>query len=233
MTPADSDRNLRYRGIPDWDLVNAHRVDRPADIPADWTLASILRDKASHRGIADQRQLTTLFASGVNQDFLDEICELERLEYLWLSWPTTAHDLSGLARLRHLKFLKLDSPRNVTDFDILTKIAALRQLFVENAKHMDGLEWLDPLKGQLWSLGIEGSMWTMQKVPSLAPLAGFGFEALFLTSVRLTDKDLTPLAACPNLKYLACARFAPKASFDALKALRPDISCTWFNQFEV
>ena len=56
--------------------------------------------------------------------------------------------------------------------------------------------------------GIEGSIWTMQKIAGLSPLAGFGFEALFLTSVKLEDKDLTPLAGCPNLKHLACARFA-------------------------
>ena len=227
------ERSLRYRGIPDWSLVRSRHVRRPADIPADWTLASISREKASHRGIRDRRQLTSLFAAAVDQDFLDEICELEGLEYLWLGWPVTARDLSGMARLRRLRFLKLDSPRNVTDFDALTGIPALRQLFVENARHMRDLEWLRPLADRLWSLGIEGSIWTMQKISELAPLAGFAFEALFLTSVRLGKKDLAPLADCPNLRFLACARFAPKASFDALKALRPDISCSWFDRYEI
>jgi len=53
------------------------------------------------------------------------------------------------------------------------------------------------------------------------------------TAVRLTDKDLTRLAACPNIDYLSCARFAPKASFDALKALRPDIECSWFERYDI
>lgn len=223
----------RLRRLPDWDAVRAAHVERPADIAPGATLASLTRDKTSHRGIGAQRQLTTLFAAAVDQAYLDEICELEALDYLWLGWPVTAHDLSGLAKLERLSFLHLDSPRNVTDFAPLTRMPALTHLFVENAKHMDGLDWLAPLSGQLAVLGVEGSLWTMQKLASLAPLAGFGFEALCLTSVRLADKDLTPLAACPDLRHLICARFAPKARFEELKALRPDIACSWFDRYDV
>lgn len=227
------ERNAHYRRLPDWAKVRAAHVARADDIPAGATLVSIARDKNSHRGIGRHGSLTTLFASAVNQDFLDEICELEALEYLWLGWPVTAQDLSGLARLKNLRFLKLDSPRNVSDFAPIAALPAIEWLFVENAKHMVSLEWLAPLKTRLRSLGIEGSMWTMQKIPSLAPLAGFTFEALFHTSARLADKDLRPLAACPNLAYLQCARFAPKARFEELKALRPDIACSWFDRYEV
>ncbi len=236
MSPTDAaetDLNAYYRALPDWDEVNAHWTQHAAEIPEGATIANLSRDKTSHRGIGKHKSLTTLFASAVDQAYLDEICELEALEYLWLGWPVTAKDLSGLARLERLRMLKLDSPRNVTDFAPLAALPAIERLFVENAKHMASLDWLAPLENRLVALGIEGSMWTMQKIPSLAPLAGFGFEALFLTSVRLEDKDLTPLARCPNLSFLSCARFAPKTSFDALKALRPDIRCNWFERYEV
>src|SRR5690606_6423383 len=173
------DWNARYRALPDWADVSAHHAARAVDIPTDATLASLTREKASHRGISARRSLTTLFASAVDQDYLDEICSLEALEYLWLGWPVTAKDLSGLARLKRLRVLKLDSPRNVTDFAPLAALPAIERLFVENAKHMTSLDWLAPLGERLAVLGIEGSMWTMQKVPSLAPLAGFAFEALF------------------------------------------------------
>jgi len=227
------DPNAHYRMQPDWAKVRAHWVERAADIPPGATYAGLGRDKTSYRGIAAHKSLTTLFASAVDQAYLDEIGELEALEFLWLGWPTTARDLSPLTRLQRLRFLNLDSPRNVIDFAPLAALPALTHLFVENAKHMGGLEWLAPIKDQLTSLGIEGSMWTLQKVPSLAPLAGFGFEALCMTSVQLADKDLTPLATCPNLRHLGCARFAPKARFEELKALRPDIGCIWFDKYEV
>jgi len=213
--------------------VRARWVERADDIPPGATFAGLGREKKSYRGIGAHKSLTTLFASAVDQAYLDEIGELKALEYLWLGWPITALDLTPLTRLERLRFLKLDSPRNVTDFAPLTRLPALTHLFVENAKHMRGLEWLAPLKGQLTSLGIEGSIWTLQKVPSLAPLAGFAFEALCLTSVQLADKDLTPLATCPNLRHLGCARFAPKARFEELKALRPDIACSWFDRYEI
>ncbi|MBX3560625.1 MAG: hypothetical protein KF780_02325 [Sphingomonas sp.] len=230
---AIQDRNARYRGNIDWKAVRDCWATRAADIPEDATMAGLGREKASHRGIGARRGLTRLLTAGVNQDFLDEICALERLEYLWLGWPVTAHDLSGLARLQRLRFLKIDSPRNVTDFGALADCPALASLFVENAKHMPGLDWLAPLGPRLAVLGIEGSMWTMQKVESLAPLAGFAMEALFLTSVQLRNKDLTPLARCPNLAWLSCARFAPKPRFEELKALRPDIECSWFDRYEI
>ena len=227
------DPNAHYRMLPDWAKVRAHWAERATDVPPGATFAGLGRDKTSHGGIGARTSLTTLFASSVDQHYLDEIGRLEALEYLWLGWPTTARDLTPLTRLKRLRFLKLDSPRAVTDFAPLTALPALTHLFVENAKHMAGLEWLEPLKRQLTALGIEGSMWTMQKVPSLAPLAGFAFEALFMTSVRLADKDVTRLASCPNLRHLACARFAPKASFEELKALRPDIGCSWFDKYEI
>ena len=227
------DANAHYRMLPDWEKVRSHWAGRAVEIPPDATFAGLRREKASHRGIGARKSLTTLFPSAVDQDYLDEIGELEALEYLWLGWPVTAKDLTPLTRLKRLRFLKLDSPRAVTDFAPLTALPALTHLFVENAKHMSGLEWLAPLGSQLTSLGVEGSTWTMQKVPSLAPLAGFGFEALFMTSVRLADEDLTPLAGCPNLRHLGCARFAPKPRFEQLKALRPDIRCNWFDRYEI
>jgi hypothetical protein len=223
----------RYRVTLDHDWLRRHFTGRAEDIPLDAEFAVLGREKNSHRGIGKRKALRTLVAGAVNQEFLDEICELGDLQHLELGWPVTATELGGLRRLANLHVLKIDSPRNVTDFTPILDLPALRSLFIENAKHLKSLDWLAPLKDRLRSLGIEGSIWTMQPIPSLKPLAGFGFEALFLTSVRLKDKDLTPLAACPNLKLLSCARFAPKANFEALEALRPDIQCTWFDQYEI
>ena len=238
MSPDDplfspDDPVYRYRATLDHDWLGKHFTNSADEVPMDAEYAVLGREKDSHRGIGRRRGLRTLVAGAANQDFLDEICELSELEHLDLAWPVTAPDLSGLRRLKKLRVLKVNSPRNVTDFTPILDLPALRCLFIENAKHLQSLDWLAPLKNRLRSLGIEGSIWTMQPVPTLKPLAGFGFEALFLTSVRLKDKDLTPLADCPNLKLLSCARFAPKKNFEALKSLRPDIHCTWFDRYEI
>jgi hypothetical protein len=230
---AADEQTRRYRMILDRKKLGAHVTRVAEEVPLDAEHAFVRRDKQSHRGIGRRRSLRTLVAGAVNQDYLDEICQLEQLEHLELGWPVTASDLGGLKRLSKLHVLKIDTPRNIHDFTPIIGLPALRYLFIENAKHLKDLRWLSPLKHRLHSLGIDGSIWTMQHVPSLKPLAGFEFEALFLTSVRLEDKDLTPLADCPNLKLLTCARFAPKENFEALKALRPDIQCRWFDKYEI
>jgi hypothetical protein len=226
-------RNAALRRLPDWAAVRAAEVSDGGSVAPGATFVSLNRTKRSHQGIGKHRTIETLFASGVDQDYLDEIAGLDALEYLWLGWPVTAADLSPLTRLTRLSYLKLDSPRNVTNFRPIAQLPALTHLFLENAKHLSALDWLLPLQTQLAALGVEGSITTLQKVPSIAPLAGFSFNALFMTSVQMADKDLTPLARCPNLTYLQIARCAPRRSFEALKALRSDIECLWFDSYDV
>jgi hypothetical protein len=204
------DLNAYYREHLDQSDRGTHYAESAGDIAPGAKLAILQRTKDSHRGIEQCRELQTLCAEAVNQDYLDRICTLDQLERLDLGWPVTAPDLSGLRRLTRLRYLRIDSPRAVTDFSPLLELPALTALFIENAKHLHALDWLAPLGQQLKVLGVEGSTWTAQKLESLRPLAD-----------------------CPDLKYLGCARFAPKEEFEALKALRPDISCQWFVQYEI
>lgn len=188
------------------------------------------REKESFRGISTRTNLRILTASAVTQDFLDEICELENLEWLTLEWPVTAQSLEGLVRLRKLNRLKLDSPRNITDFTPLTRIPALTRLEIENAKHLHDLRWIRPLKDRLEMLGLDGSINSTQKIASLDPLDGFAFARLSLVGASVADKDLSPLITCRNLRQLDCAKAV--SSFEGFMALadaRPDLACQWFD----
>ena len=84
-----------------------------------------------------------------------------------------------------------------------------------------------PLKDRLRVLGIEGSIWTKQTIESLAPLEGFAIEALFLTSTRLFDQDLAPVATMPNIRLFWTAINAPRAQFFALRKAKPKLECSW------
>ena len=188
------------------------------------------REKNSFRGISTRKNLRILTAGAVNQDFLDEICELPELEWLELLWPVTAETLEGLARLTKIHRLKIDSPRNITDFTPITKLFRLTRLEIENAKHLSNLRWMLPLKNRLEVLGLDGSINTTQKLDSLDPLDGFTFRKLSLTSVSLADKDLSPLINCRNLTELKCAKAVSTfEGFMALADARPDIECQWFD----
>lgn len=199
-------------------------------IGPDAEIAMHTRKKNSFRGISTRTKLRILTANAVNQDYLDEICELENLEQLELGWPVTAETLDGLTRLKKLHTLKLDSPRNITDFTPLLKLNRLTHLDIENAKHLFDLRWIRPLKDRLTRLGLDGSINTTQKLESLDPLDGFAFEELWLTNVSVKDKDLSPLINCRNLKLLRCAKSVSTfEGFMALADARPDMACDWFN----
>ncbi len=188
------------------------------------------RQKTSFRGISTRQKLRILTASAVDQDFLDEICELKALEQLTLEWPVTAASLAGLPDLRRLWKLRIDSPRNVTDFTPITGVRSLTHLDVENAKHMADLRWIRPLRERLTALGIDGSINTAQKIESLDPLDGFDFEELTLTNVSVQDKDLSPLINCRKLRRLRCAKSVSTfEGFMALADARPDMACDWFS----
>jgi hypothetical protein len=188
------------------------------------------RHKTSFRGISTRQRLRILTASAVDQDFLDEICELKGLEQLTLEWPVTAASLAGLSALPGLRTLRIDSPRNVTDFTPITRISRLTRLDIENAKHLTELRWIRPLKDRLFALGIDGSINTTQKIESIDPLDGFAFEELTLTNVSAADKDLSPLINCRNLKKLRCAKSVSTfEGFMTLADARPDMACDWFS----
>ena len=224
------DRNVHYRA---WLHMRrpglAHFTSGEA-VPMDAAFASLARDKASHKGIGRRSALRELSALGANQAFLEEIAELTGLEYLDLGWPVTATDLAPLGNLANLRHLEINSPRNIADFIPLLGLPKLERLFIENARHLHGLGWLRPLKDRLVALGIEGSLYTPQPIDSLAPLAGFALEALFLTNTRLADQDLSPIATMPNIRFLGTGLNAPRAQFFALRDARPGLKCAWFDE---
>ena len=188
------------------------------------------RVKQSFRGISTRKKLRILTASAVNQDFLDEICELPELEWLELTWPVTAETLEGLKRLPKIHRLKIDSPRNITDFTPILALPRLSRLEIENAKHLFDLGWMRPLRDRLEILGLDGSINTVQKIASLDPLDGFAIRKLTMTSASVADKDLSPLITCRQLTELVCAKAVSTfEGFMALADARPDMACDWFS----
>ncbi len=205
---------------------------RLEDIPISATNALFYRERNSHRGIRKLQGLRKLKANMVNQDFLEEICELGNLNYLSIE-GVSAIDLGPLTKLKHLRTLKLSGANKLNEFDALVKIPNLEALYMENTKHLRSINFLADCD-HLLHIGVEGSMWTQQKVETLAPLKGLkSLQELFLTNVGLVDKDLSYLAECPKLKLLDCARFAPKRNFQKLRELMPDLSCGWCDQYEI
>ena len=225
----ESELNAKFRGHRDWpEWSRKYSRTSAAEIPPDAERAGIRREKLNYRGIAGRSALKELVAGNVDQPFLEQIGELGQLERLDLEWPFLATDLTPLLKLKQLRHLSIDSPRRIADFRPLLGLPALTTLLITNAKLMTGIEWLSDAHN-LEVIGIEGGMWSPQKIPSLKPLAGLRSLRAFLgTSIRLADKQLTPLAECPKLEFIGMAAAAPRGEFERLHAARPDIVCSWF-----
>ena len=202
------------------------------DVLPDAERLHFYRENKSQRGISGLNSVTELLAKRVDQEFLDEICELQSLDYLEIE-VLTATDLSPLLNLPRLRYLKIYGLRNAKDLTPITKIDTLRKLFIENSRNLRDLDFLD-FTQPLEALGVEGSMYTKQKITTHEPLSDLKYlQAVFLSSVQLTDKNLDYLANMPNLIYLSCARFAPKSSFDSLRTLMPELVCNWCDRYEI
>lgn len=226
FSPAATLRGRYFFGWSEW----SHRVAERADaVPLRARHARLRRVGTSQRGIATRRKLKHLVASAVDQSFLEEIAMLGGLERLEFRWPVTATDLSPLRNLDRLERLHIEGPRDVIDFTPLLDLPSLRFLFVEQAPHLRDAEWLADAH-HLEAIGFEGSMWTDQKLASVAPFGGLrALRGLFLGAVTLDDPNLDPLADCPKLQVLQCARFAPREAFERLHQLKPGLSCSWFD----
>ncbi|MGB3316488.1 MAG: hypothetical protein WBB85_18980 [Albidovulum sp.] len=208
---------------------NSRFLTRLSDIPKETSTVLFYREKRSQKGISKLKGLKRLGARMVNQDFLDEIGELNELVELKLE-IVTATDLSPLEGLTKLRALRLANISKISDFSLLPRLPALRYLYIENAKKLTSLDFLEHAQS-LRRLGIEGGLYSPQKIPTLAPLGELrNLEELYLASVQLVDKNLSYLTGCENLTVLRCARFAHEDEFNKLSSLMPQLDCHWFNR---
>lgn len=221
----------RYGSAQNWKKWK-HGQESLNDIKENQEYVSFYRKKNSHKGISKFKKIKYLIANQVNSSFLEEICELSNIEYLNLE-VVTAESLECLENLPQLKTLYLYGPRKISDFSPLLHLPSLQNLFIENAKHLSTLDCFSEAH-KLIALGVEGSMYTKQKIDSLKPLSGLKrLEAIFMASVQLRDKNLQYLASIPNLRVLDAARFAPKKKFVELRAIMPDLDCNWCENYEI
>lgn len=201
------------------------------EIPPDATVLRFRRRADSHRGISRFQKLTALLAFCVNQDFLDELTLLPSLTTLCIEGLTAA-DLQPLDRCVNLRRLMIMGGTRVPSLDWVTRLPQLDALLIQNFKLVTDISPLTSLQA-VRALGIEGSMWTAQRVETLEPLKALpGVKALFLTNCRIHHGGLRPLHDIKSLEYLESASFPGDAEFLALRRALPHLQCAWFGAID-
>jgi len=201
------------------------------ELPANIDTLRFRRIKNSHRGIGKLRNLKWLLAYCVNQDCLDELAALSNLEVLYIS-ELNATDLSPLKRCRALRNLIIKGATKVPNLDWLDGLPPLESLLLEHFKLVHDLSAVVTLRS-IRAFGIEGSMWTKQKVESLSPVSELKqLEALFMANCKADNDGLKPLHKLSNLRCLQAPGFYPDNEFLDLRAALPNLECQWFREID-
>lgn len=172
---------------------------------------------------------TLWFHTKVTQEMFEAACAMPNLEGLYIKWSAIS-SLAPIAGLKRLAHLHLGGAPSATHIEALAQLPALVSLDVTNVRAAGDLRFLQglPKLRELWVGGDSNSLKPLL-IESLAPLAALReLELLTLTTVRLADGSLAPLAELPRLTHLGLANMFPMEEYAWLAGRRPDIQCDRF-----
>lgn len=172
---------------------------------------------------------TLWFQSKVTQPMFEAACAMPALEGLYVKWSGIT-SLAPLAGLRTLTHFHLGGAPSATGLEALAALPGLVDLEIHNVRAAADLGFVQGLGG-LRALSLAGESNSLKPLvlPSLAPLAALaGLERLSLSTLRVEDGSLAPLAALPKLRWLGLCNAFPMAEVARLAGRRPDVECDLF-----
>ena len=211
----------------DWNRLPA-AIRAPNEIPETAQDARLLRKGKSLRGISSCVGLRRIWAYGVDQELLEELCCLSDLEVLFID-GFSATDLSPVGRLTKLQALSVESAPKIDNLSWIPESESLRSLAICNMKSLHDLSELEA-HDQLRGIAVDGGVWTPMRVESLRPMSSLReLQFISLVNCRVSDKSLQPLCNLKKLAALHCANFFPRQQFQLLHASLPTLRCDWFS----
>ena len=123
------------------------------------------------------------------------------LEGLWIKWSAITN-ITSIQALTRLRYFHLGSSTALRSIHPLAELTRLKWLGLENLKHISAIDPIGTLT-QLEGLTLEGSMWSIWKVRTLAPLSSLHeLRYLSLAGLRANDRTLAPLFGLRSLERL-------------------------------
>ncbi len=150
------------------------------------------------------------FHSRVPQRLFDAACQVPRLKGLYIKWSGIKR-LEAIGHASQLEAFHLGDSAQVESIECLGAMTKLRWLDLVNIKRVSRLDPLGKLR-RLEGLGVEGSVWTTQRVETLAPIGQLAnLRYLSIVNLRSADRTLKPLFALRRLEaFHAAAWWAPE-----------------------
>jgi len=158
------------------------------------------------------------FTSRVSQKMFDAACEMKNLEGFWIKW-SGIKKIYKIEKLRNLKHLHIGSSSQIESIEVLKKLKSLVTLELEQLNKISNFSVISELT-QLEGLGIDGSIWTTQKIDSLKPIENLTYlKFLTTTNSRIIDKSFDPILKLNNLIRFNCSWNYPESEFEKLKSM--------------
>ena len=158
------------------------------------------------------------FVSRVNQKMFDAACRIPSLEGLFIKW-SGIKNIEALRIPKKLHHLHLGSSSQVESIAVLGELESLVTLDLEQLNRISNFSILSKLTA-LEGLGIDGSVWTAQKIDTLKPLSNLhNLKYLTLTNTRVQDKSFDPLLGLTELVRFNSSWNYPEAEFEKLRVL--------------
>ncbi|MDG1807500.1 MAG: hypothetical protein P8J91_10305 [Pirellulaceae bacterium] len=204
-----SDRTLCLAGVPGCPPISKYKERK---IIAGW--AEILPSLASVEML--------WVAPKVSQRLFDAIGVMPNLVGLHIEHSSIKTIVSN--SFSNLRFLHLGSSPGLLDLEGLAQCTSLEWLETENLKRITDFSLLSRLTS-LVGLGINGGMWTTQRIDSLAPLEALQqLRFLSITNARVTDQSLRSLHNLEHLQTLQRALWWPDSEIRDLLEANPRLA---------
>lgn len=156
------------------------------------------------------------FTSRVNQKMFDATCEMKNIEGLWIKW-SGIKSIDNIENLKNLKHLHIGSSGQIESIEILKKLKSLETLELEQLNKISDFSIISELT-HLEGLGIDGSIWTAQKIDTLKPIENLAnLKYLTTTNSKIKDKSFDPILRLNNLVRFNCSWNYPETEFEKLK----------------
>jgi hypothetical protein len=158
------------------------------------------------------------FSSRVNQEMFEAACDMENLEGLYIKW-SGIKTIDSLRKLKNLKHLHIGSSAQVESIRVFRDINWLTTLNLEQLNKVTDFSDIANMTN-LQGLGIDGSIWTAQKIDTLKPFGQLSeLKYLTLTNTRTKDKSFDPLMNLKDLVRFNSSWNYPVTEFEKLKRL--------------
>jgi len=155
-------------------------------------------------------------SSYINQQIFDVVCNMQNLEGLWINW-SGIKNIESIVNLKELKHFRLGSSSKLESISVIGNLNSLITLGFEQLNKITDFSVISNLT-RLEGLGLNGSMWTAQKINTLKPIEKL-INLKYLTTInsRIQDKSFEPILKLPNLIRFDSSWNYPASEFAKLK----------------